>query len=109
MYLCSAFGKFLSAFDVPYLALPFNMIAVCVMLTIKPMETFSAGGAGECESGNFTEWEMLGRGVLVSMSQVYAVNDVTTSIMMYIAALIASPLLFVTSVLGGLVGSAMGN
>lgn len=36
VYLCSAFGNFLSKFNVPYLALPFNIIAVCTMLTLQP-------------------------------------------------------------------------
>ena len=36
VYLCSAFGNFLSKFSVPYLALPFNIIAVCTFLTLQP-------------------------------------------------------------------------
>ena len=36
MYLCSAFGNFLGKVDLPYLALPFNLIAVCSFLTLKP-------------------------------------------------------------------------
>lgn len=37
IYVCSAFGHFLSKTDLPYLALPFNMIIVCTFLTIQPI------------------------------------------------------------------------
>ena len=36
IYLCNAFGAFLGKAGLPYLALPFNMIAVCSFLTMQP-------------------------------------------------------------------------
>ena len=36
----------------------------------------------------------VGRGILVSMGQVYAINDVTASSVMNLAVFLASPLLF---------------
>lgn len=51
---------------------------------------------------------MFGRGILVSMSQVYGVNDITTSTMMNVAVLLASPLLFLTSTFGAILGSLLG-
>ena len=34
--MCQAFGNFLGKFNLPYLALPFNMIIVISFLTIQP-------------------------------------------------------------------------
>ncbi len=61
-----------------------------------------------CATGNYTDWEKFGRGLVVSMSQVYAVNDIPTSIMMNIAVLLASPLNFITSTAGALIGCLLG-
>nr|CAD7433441.1 unnamed protein product [Timema monikensis] len=47
-------------------------------------------------------------GTVVSVGQVYAVNDVTTSVLMYAAILIFSPLLATMSYIGALLGTLTG-
>ena len=54
------------------------------------------------------EWDQVGRGILVSMSQVYGIDDVTTSIMMMVAVGLASPLLLMTATAGATIGSFLG-
>ena len=54
------------------------------------------------------DWLMVGRGILVSMAQVYAINDIPASILMYIGVLFSSPLLFLMSVVGATLGSIAG-
>lgn len=54
-------------------------------------------------------WCLVARGVLVSMSQVYAINHVEASILMNFAVLIASPLLFVMSTIGAVIGCLAGR
>ncbi|TRY69135.1 hypothetical protein TCAL_02513 [Tigriopus californicus] len=152
--LLSAFGNFLGRFNLPYLALPFNMIIVCSFLTIQPpldvdalvgdengsyltmtgqdnlpvTTTMSpsddfghhlANGSSAFEAItnssenraqiNQVDWMQarirVGRGALVSMSQVYAVDHVSTSIVMNIATALASPLLFVMCSIGAIIGT----
>ena len=55
------------------------------------------------------DWTLVGRGMLVSMSQVWGVNDIATSTMMNVAVLLASPLLFITSNFGAVIGSLLGK
>merc|ERR1711971_983952 len=43
----------------------------------------------------------------MGMSQVYGVNDITTSTLMNVAVLLASPLLFLTSNFGAILGSLL--
>ena len=55
------------------------------------------------------DWTLVGRGMLVSMSQVWGVNDIATSTMMNVAVLLASPLLFLTSNFGAVLGCLLGT
>ena len=52
---------------------------------------------------------MVGKGVLLSMGQVYAVNDIKTSSLMNLAVFLASPLLFIVSSIGALLGTLAGK
>ena len=104
-FLARAFGNFLSKFDVPYMALPFNLIAVCVFLTLQPLvfrpETMSDSDMQVQGEGNITlEWDKVGRGIVVSMGQVYAVKELEPSIVINLAVFLSSPLLFLMSTLG---------
>jgi urea transporter len=60
-------------------------------------------------TANEIDWLLVGRGIAVSMSQVYGVNDIVTSAVMNVAVLIASPLLFATSTLGAAIGCLLGK
>ena len=75
-FLARAFGNFLSKFDVPYMALPFNLIAVCVFLSLQPLVFSSdsdnvSDNLSDSDSANITlEWDRVGKGIVVSMGQV---------------------------------------
>ena len=55
------------------------------------------------------DWCMVGKGVLLSMGQVYAINDIKTSSLMNLAVFLASPLLFIISSIGALLGTLAGK
>lgn len=113
VFFCSAFNTLLSKVNVPYMALPFNIIAVCVFLTLQPEEqpveiqatVFNASDPS-CGNGRIS-WCGVGRGILVSMSQVWAVNAVVPSLLMNLAVLLSSPLLFTLCTLGATLGSLL--
>ena len=72
-----------------------------------------ANAGNDSASSNYSisgevDWTLVGRGMLVSMSQVWGVNDVATSTIMNAAVLLASPLLFVTSNFGAVLGCLLG-
>ena len=73
IFVAKAFGNFLGKFNVPYMALPFNLTAVCVFLSLQP-HNFTPATKSELDldlSTNTTlSWEGVGRGILVSMGQV---------------------------------------
>ena len=87
------------------MALPFNLTAVCVFLTLQP-HNFTPCFELETDTSNTTlSWEGVGRGILVSMGQVYAVKEVNPSIVINLAVLLSSPVLFVMSTIGATVGT----
>ena len=79
VYICAAFLNTLGKANIPYLALPFNLIIVCTFLTIQPpqddIDSFETKNSAKFvvdESQNITDinWCGVGRGILVSMGQV---------------------------------------
>ncbi len=106
------------------------MIAIISFLTIKPddstigeddeylnfeainetstWEYADSNSTAILDSGEPINWCNVGRGILVSMAQVYAVNDVVASSIMNLAVFLASPLLFIMSAIGAVVGSLGG-
>ena len=60
-------------------------------------------------SDDVIDWLLVGRGMMVSMGQVYALNHVAASTVMNLAVLLASPLNFFTSCIGAVLGSLAGN
>ena len=111
--MCSAFVNTLGAvLNIPYLTLPFNLIVVCSFLTIQPQGNDQQENTTE-DSFNSTakmpiNWYQVGRGIAVSMGQVYAINNVLASSIMNLAVFLASPLLFIMSTIGAIVGSLAG-
>ena len=101
------------------MALPFNIIAVCVFLTLQPVDqavenstvenpvldnsTITVSVSGRVQSSD-VDWSGVVRGIVVSMGQVYAVNDVKASCLMNLAVALSSPLLFLTSSIGAVIG-----
>jgi len=134
VFVASAFNNFLSKFNVPYMALPFNLIITVIFLTLQPVsmdhlvkrDTSDLVEGNETVVGNSTlmdhshheeadlleadlqiSWLNVGRGIIVSMGQVYAVNDVPASLVMQLAVLLSSPLLFIISNTGAVIGSLL--
>jgi len=140
VFLASAFNSFLAKFNLPYMALPFNLVAVVVFLTLQPvgLEHMVVEDSGESvdnatltilegEGAEFANhshaadhahhmgltmlgeeqisWAGVGRGIVVSMGQVYAVNHVAASLVVHLAVLLSSPLLFLLSNLGAVLGT----
>jgi len=126
VFFASAFNKFLGQFNVPYLALPFNTIIVCLFLTLQPPDsavptckppvdnvTVTVMGTicdytPGLESNGTASWCGVVRGVAVSMGQVYAINHVVGSSLINLAVLLSSPLLFLMSTVGAIVGTLLG-
>ena len=126
--LSSAFENTLGKAGIPYLALPFCLIATCTFLTLRPENIEKEISAAEISTtfentsaivsakittfeNTTTEisWCGVGQGVLLSMGQVYAINDLRTSTLMNLAVFLASPLLFITCSIGALLGSLAGK
>eukprot|EP00093_Oithona_nana_P011660 11660.XXX_672608_674229_1 [CDS] Oithona nana genome sequencing. len=111
--VCSAFVNTLGAvLNIPYLTLPFNLIVVCSFLTIQPQGNDQQENTTEDSFNSTAEmpinWYQVGRGIAVSMGQVYAINNVLASSIMNLAVFLASPLLFIMSTIGAIVGSLAG-
>ena len=112
MFFARAFSNFLSKFNVPYMALPFNLVAVFVFLTLQPPQSQQAQQAlevleTEAELNKTLSWTDVGQGVIVSMGQVYAVNQLEPSLMMNLAVLLSSPVLFVMANIGAALGTLL--
>ena len=108
VFFARAFSNFLAKFNVPYMALPFNLVAVFVFLTLQPPH-FQPLPASETEAdlNRTLSWPDVGRGVIVSMGQVYAVNELEPSLLMNLAVLLSSPLLFVMANIGAGLGTLL--
>ena len=106
MFFARAFSNFLSKFNVPYMALPFNLVAVFVFLTLQPPQAQQALET-EAELNKTLSWTDVGQGVIVSMGQVYAVNQLEPSLMMNLAVLLSSPVLFVMANIGAALGTLL--
>jgi len=111
----AAFENTLGKVGIPYFALPFCTIATCTFYTIKPHDFGETLGNNSTDttqlSSNQTEnidWCGVGKGVLLSMGQVYAINDIKTSSLMNLAVFLASPLLFIVSSIGAILGTLAG-
>ena len=111
VFLARAFGNFLGNFKVPYMALPFNLIAVFVFLTLQPsnLEDSDAKNSTIVASMDDQDFEFpcksVLHGIAVSMGQVYAIHTLKPSIIINLAVLLSSPLLFVMSTLGATVAT----
>ena len=107
IFICGGFANTIGQANIPYLTFPFNVVAICTFLAIKPMP-LEIPDSLEDEKMS-VDWFMVGRGILVSMSQVYAINHIPASILMNIGVLISSPLLFTMSLIGATLGSLAGK
>ena len=100
--LANSLGKILS---VPYMTLPFNLVAVLSFLVWDWDHQLPP--APQPPPSLAIDWTELARGVVLSMGQVYAVEGLTSSVLMWVAVLLYSPLLCLTSLAGAVVGSCL--
>ena len=109
IFICGGFANTIGQANIPYLTFPFNIVAICTMLAIKPKIPLEIPDSSLEDETKSIDWLMVGRGILVSMSQVYAINHIPASILMNIAVLFSSPLLFTMSLVGATLGSLAGK
>ena len=105
----SALMNSISKLHVPFMTLPFNFIAIISFLNFQSEEYFSHLDASISIKSNNTstdiDWIRVVEGMVVSMGQVYAVGGLPTSIIMWVAVALYSPLLAILSALGALIGT----
>lgn len=119
IFISASFLNTLGRANIPYLALPYNLIAVCAFLTLRPPshmileeeEDITEDLESQLVNLNSTlvNWMSVGRGVAVSMGQLYAINDIPASSLINFAVFLASPLLFLCSTIGAALGSVGGK
>ena len=102
VFITSALSNLLNTFSLPFMTLPFNIVAICTFLTILPDSTTQP------PTHNITDprisWPGVGHGILVSMGQVYAVHCLPSSCIINLAVILYSPLLFCMCTLGATIG-----
>jgi len=107
VFITSALSNLLNTFSLPFMTLPFNIVAICTFITILPDTTTTT----QPPTHNITEpsisWPGVGHGILVSMGQVYAVHCLQSSCIINLAVLLYSPLLFCMCTLGATIGSIL--
>ena len=107
IFICGGFANTIGKANIPYMTFPFNLVAICTFLAIKPADI--PENTLNLEEEIPIDWIRVGRGILVSMSQVYAINDIKASILMNIGVILCSPLLFLISLFGATMGSFAGK
>jgi len=108
VFFSRAFSNFLSKFSLPHLTLPFNLVTVFVFLALQPPQSQRLPTSEtEADLNTTLSWPGVGRGILLSMSQVYAVNELEPSLMMNLAVLLGSPVLFVMASIGAALGTLL--
>ena len=99
----------ISKLHVPFMTLPFNFIAIISFLNFQSEEYFSRIDATQnSNAGNNStdiDWIRVVEGSVLSMGQVYAIGSFPTSIIMWAAVALYSPILAILSALGALIGT----
>ena len=112
VFIASALNNLLGKFSLPFMTLPFNIVAICTFITLMPDQDIHIHSIPE----NITEpiiesnvtasisWVGVGQGILLSMGQVYAVNCLLSSCLINLAVALYSPLLFCMCTIGASIG-----
>jgi len=112
VFIASALNNLLGTFSLPFMTLPFNIVAICTFITLMPDQDIHIHSLPE----NITEpiiesnvtasisWLGVGQGILLSMGQVYAVNCLLSSCLINLAVALYSPLLFCMCTIGASIG-----
>ena len=105
----SALQNSISKLHVPFMTLPFNFIAIISFLNFQSEEYFSRIDAtntvNDSNISTDIDWIRVVEGTVLSMGQVYAVGSLPTSIIMWAAVALYSPILAILSALGALIGT----
>ena len=106
VFICAALSNTIGKIKIPYMTLPFNFVALSTFLVL----TQSPKNEENVEKIIHTEidWSQVGRGISVSMAQVYAINNIPASILMNFGVFLTSPLLLIMSFFGAALGSLVG-
>ena len=108
VFFARAFSNFLSKFNVPYMTIPFNLVTVFVFLTLQPPHSHQVPALEtETDLNTTLSWPDVGKGVIVSIGQVYAVNQLEPCLMMNLAVLLSSPVLFLMANIGAALGTLL--
>jgi urea transporter len=123
VFIGSALNNLLGTFHLPFMTLPFNIVSICIFLTLIPAEDMPL--ASHLTPQNLTDltlpthlnpdnltstvpmsisWPGVGHGILLSMGQVYAVNYLLSSCLMSLSVALYSPLLFCMCTIGATIG-----
>jgi len=105
----SALQNSISKLHVPFMTLPFNFIAIISFLNFQSEEYFSridsTNTVNDSNISTDIDWIRVVEGTVLSMGQVYAVGSLPTSIIMWAAVALYSPILAILSALGALIGT----
>lgn len=106
VFISSALNNSLGQINVPFMTLPFNIVALVSFSSwqsdqVSPLEV-------ELEATNSSvEVLRMMEGTILSMGQVFAIPGLTPSIIMWVAVILYSPLLALFSLLGATIGSSL--
>ena len=106
MIVSSALMNSLGRLDAPFMTIPFNIIIIVAFLNFQSEDyTPQSSGASSMASTTDIDWSRVIEGTVLSMGQVYAIQGLITSIFMWIALALYSPLLTILSAVGAVLGS----
>ena len=89
------------------MTIPFNLVTIFVFLALQPPHSQLPTSEMETDVNTTLSWPDVGKGVIKSMGQVYAVNGLEPSLMMNLAVLLSSPVLFVMANIGAALGTLL--
>jgi len=113
-------GTIMSKWSLPCLTLPFNVVTSLLFACLMPAATVTevsdvtgeaislTTAAPDELSADDINWGKVIAGIVCSMGQVFAVETLIGSIIIYVAVLVYSPLLCLMSLLGAIIGTLSG-
>jgi len=104
VFISSALLNSLGKLNVPFMTLPFNFIAIISFVNFQSDE-YSLPDESFSPSNDSIEWIRVLEGCVLSMGQVYAVQNLITSIIMWAAVFLYNPVVALLSALGAVIGT----
>ena len=87
------------------MTIPFNLIIIVSFLNFQSEDYSPLSSGTSSMNSSAIDWTRVMEGSVLSLGQVYAIQGLTTSIFMWIALALYSPLLAILSALGAVLGS----